>query len=662
MPSGEGGGAISAISTVAITSERTRTLPELKVHHVEQTSELNSADAKCVPATSSAFEADDHTQSPDDEVYPTAEELEVLRRVKGKVGYLVYTIAFTELCERFAYTGTSVVFTNFIQQPLPPGSTTGASGTYGQPGALGEGQAAATALVTFNNFWAYLMPLVGAWLSDTYLGKYLTIHLAIVVAFLGHVILIISALPPVIARPEASLCVFSFGLIFFGVGVGFFKAVISPFIAEQHEAAQPRAVVRTLKTGERVIEDPAITISVIYMRYYFFINIGALVGMVSMVYAEKYVGFWLPYTLPTALFLLCPMILLVFKSKYTQVAPDGSIMSKCFRLIRLSIKGRWSWNPAEVWRRMTDPDFFERVKPSRIPAAQRPAWMTFDDGWVDELQRGVKACQVFCYFPVYWLPYKQLFPNMTSQAATLRLGGVPNDVIKNLNPIALLISIPVFDKLVYPGLARWGGVRLTPIRKITAGFALCALANAAAALVQHAVYAASPCRDLAGYGRVEDCGALPESAYKPALSVWVQAPAYVLSAWSEVLAVVTGLEYAFTRAPRGLRAFVAAVFCLSQAAAAAAAQALAPLSRDPHLVWLYGALAAVAALGALAFHCKFRGLDLEDDDGALPDPGQRRRRLVRGDGGARGDAAAAAAAAAAGGTDEHVRARGEKSV
>lgn len=29
---------------------------------------------------------------------------------------------------------------NFIQQPLPPGSSTGAAGTNGQAGALGQGQ------------------------------------------------------------------------------------------------------------------------------------------------------------------------------------------------------------------------------------------------------------------------------------------------------------------------------------------------------------------------------------------------------------------------------------------------------------------------------------------------------------------------------------------
>ena len=98
----------------------------------------------------------------------------------------------------------------------------------------------------------------------------------------GHLIIIISALPPVIKHPSGALGCFSVGLIFFGIGVGFFKANISPMIGEQAEAEQPRAIIKVLKSGERVIVDPNVTISVIYMRYYFFVNVGSLVGQISM--------------------------------------------------------------------------------------------------------------------------------------------------------------------------------------------------------------------------------------------------------------------------------------------------------------------------------------------------------------------------------------------
>jgi proton-dependent oligopeptide transporter, POT family len=102
----------------------------------------------------------DTVTSTEDDI--TEEELHTLRRVSGKIPWQAFTIAFVELCERFSYYGTTVVFVNFIQQPLPEGSRTGA-GHEGQSGALGMGQRASTGLVTFNQFWAYVMPLLGAY-------------------------------------------------------------------------------------------------------------------------------------------------------------------------------------------------------------------------------------------------------------------------------------------------------------------------------------------------------------------------------------------------------------------------------------------------------------------------------------------------------------------
>ena len=45
------------------------------------------------------------------------------------------------------------------------------------------------------------------------------------------------------------------------------------------------------------------------------------------------------------------------------------------------------------------PGFWEDVKPSRVE--KRPHWMTFDDLWVDEVARGIKACLVFTFYPLF---------------------------------------------------------------------------------------------------------------------------------------------------------------------------------------------------------------------------------------------------------------------
>lgn len=40
---------------------------------------------------------------------PTEQELDTLRRIPDRIPWICFTIAFVELCERFAYYGTTVV-------------------------------------------------------------------------------------------------------------------------------------------------------------------------------------------------------------------------------------------------------------------------------------------------------------------------------------------------------------------------------------------------------------------------------------------------------------------------------------------------------------------------------------------------------------------------
>lgn len=152
--------------------------------------------------------------------------------------------------------------TNFIQQPLPPGSHTGAGGANGQSGALGLGQRTAFGLTTFYQFWCYVTPLFGAYVADSYWGRYKTISVSIWVAMLGHILMIISSLPGVVEK-KGAIGVFAISLVVTGFGTGGFKANISPLIAEQYK--QTKLFIATTKHGERVVVDPALTTAKIYM-------------------------------------------------------------------------------------------------------------------------------------------------------------------------------------------------------------------------------------------------------------------------------------------------------------------------------------------------------------------------------------------------------------
>jgi hypothetical protein len=86
-----------------------------------------------------------------------------------------------------------------------------------------------------NAFWAYIMPLLGAYMADQYWGRMRTIQVSIAIALVGHVILIMSAIPTVMVHPTGAITAFAIGIVIMGIGVGGFKSNISPLIAEQCE-------------------------------------------------------------------------------------------------------------------------------------------------------------------------------------------------------------------------------------------------------------------------------------------------------------------------------------------------------------------------------------------------------------------------------------------
>lgn len=85
------------------------------------------------------------------------------------------------------------------------------------------GQRASTGITTFNQFWAYFMPLFGAYVADQYLGRLTTIQYAIAFSVVGHILLIISATPTVIVHSGGALACMIIGVIIMGIGTGGFK-------------------------------------------------------------------------------------------------------------------------------------------------------------------------------------------------------------------------------------------------------------------------------------------------------------------------------------------------------------------------------------------------------------------------------------------------------
>jgi POT family proton-dependent oligopeptide transporter len=179
-------------------------------------------------------------------------------------------------------------------------------------------------------------------------------------------------------------------------------------------------------------------------------------------------------------------------------------------------------------------------------------------------------------------------------AGTMQLHGIPNDIMQNIDPLTIIIFIPIMDSLVYPFLRKIN-IPFKPVTRITFGFIFAAMAMAYAAIVQHLIYNAPPC-----YKTPSDPSCDPQGLGNH-VHVAVQTPAYLLIGLSEIFASITGLEYAFTKAPPSMKSFVMSMFLFTSAFGAILGIAVSPTAKDPKLVWMYTGLSITAIIAAVLF-------------------------------------------------------------
>ncbi|CDS04124.1 hypothetical protein LRAMOSA07079 [Lichtheimia ramosa] len=509
---------------------------------------------------------------------PTEEDYKNLREVTDSIPYSAYLIILIEFCERFTYYGLSGPFQNYIQYPDPVDYPAD------QPGAMGKGQQTATALNTFFQFWCYVTPIIGAIIADQYLGKYKTIVVFAFIYLVGLVILVCTSIPMAIAS-GASFPGYIVAIIIIGLGTGGIKANVSPLVAEQYRSKTP--YIKTLKNGDRVIVSPQATYQKIFNYFYWGINIGSL-SAIATTELEKNVGFWPAFLLPALMFIPGILVIILGRKRYVQTPPRGSVFVEAFKVFYIS------WFKCR--KRGID-----AAKPSNLAETHPHLTVTYDDVFVDELKRTMRACLVFCWYPIYWLCYSQMTNNLISQASTMLTGSVPNDIMQNIDPIALVIMVPLADKLLFPGLRRIG-IPLRPIKRIVLGFLFASVAMGYTAGIQARIYNTAPNYDH------------PDGPNW--ISAAYQIPSYFFIALSEIFAVITGYEYAFKKAPESMKSIVMALFLLTNCFASILAFALVSVAVDPKLTWMYTGISAAAAVCMVLVyicHHKLDDNDVRDD-------------------------------------------------
>ncbi|KAJ1805683.1 peptide transporter ptr2, partial [Coemansia sp. RSA 2599] len=227
----------------------------------------------------------------------------------------------------------------------------------------------------------------------------------------------------------------------------------------------------------------------------------------------------------------------------------------------------------------------------------------WDDKFVDELRVAIRSCKIFLCYPIFWLCYGQMTNNMVSQSGQMNTGSVPNDIMQNIDPLCIIILIPFFDWVVYPTFRRCG-LELRPITRITIGFLVMALSMAYAAILQHFIYTKGPYFKHAGdegYGFND-------------ISAAIQVPGYVIMAVAEIFASVTGLEYAYKRAPESMKSIIMSIFLLTNAGGSILAFAFNPISSNPHLVENFAIVSGLMGAFTVLFIVCFRHYDRVDEE------------------------------------------------
>ncbi|KAK6996639.1 Peptide/h+ symporter protein [Favolaschia claudopus] len=534
----------------------------------------------------------------------TEHELATLRHVRDKMPWQAFSVAAVEFAERWTYYGTTNIFNNYIRAPLPVGSRDGSVPREfrdsGIAGALGLGQQKSFAIRTFNSFFVFVTPFIGAIIADTKWGRYKTICVFTIVVFLGHIILVASATPASIAQPQTALGLLVLSIFVMAVGAGSIKSNVSPMIAEQYQGKLRKEV---LPSGETVIVSPNITVQSIYLYFYMAINFGST-GAISASFLARDNGYWVAYLVPTCIFAVIPIILYLCRNSYVKTPPRGSIILETFRVVGVCLSARWTWNPLALIREVRSEGFWEPAKPSSYKGGELPAKITWDEEFVGEVSRTFSACKVFLFFPIYWLCYSQIDGNLATVAAGMTLKGTPNDLIQNLNPISIIIMIPIFERGIYPFL-RSRGINFTPIKRISAGFFVAGMAMVYAAVLQFYLYKTSPCdNDQPSACETEDRHPNPSP-----INVWVASGPYILVGMSEIFASITSLEYAFTKAPKRMKSVVMAFSQLQTALASALNFALVDVNTEEKFQWLFASFGIISSVFAGIFYWNFRELD-----------------------------------------------------
>ncbi|GFS97778.1 solute carrier family 15 member 2, partial [Nephila pilipes] len=377
-------------------------------------------------------ELKDEEMKPEDKVEP------MNAQILAKFPKAVFFLVGNEFCERFSYYGMRTILTLYLIDEL--NFSSGVS----------------TRLYHTFQIIAYFTPIFGAIMADSWLGRYRTILYVSILYACGNIIVAIGAIPH---RLTVMRVMSIIGLSIIGIGTGGIKPCVSAFGGDQFNKGQ-----------EKMRHH-------FFALFYFAINSGSLLStaLTPILRADvkcfgKNTCFFAAFLVPAIFFVIALILFLFGKSFYVIKPAEGSVIVSVCRCIGYAL-----YNKA--------------VKKGE----KKKHWLDYaDDQYDTDLINDVKhlfsVLIILLPLPIFWALYEQQGSRWVLQGTQmdgeiLSSFYIQPDHMQIINPLLILVLIPVFDWIIYPALER---IKLcsTPLQRMTVGGLLCAFSFIVTACIQ----------------------------------------------------------------------------------------------------------------------------------------------------------------------------------
>ncbi|RMZ55865.1 hypothetical protein APUTEX25_003831 [Auxenochlorella protothecoides] len=449
----------------------------------------------------------------------------------------------TELCERLAYYGLSTNIVMYLTNKLNLTNSDAAQSVSAWIGTC------------------YVTPIVGAWLADTYTGRFWTILSFCSVYLVGLVGLTVSAGVPSLTPPDG-VAPSSYQTGFFwafmylvSIGTGGIKPCVSVFGADQFDEGNP--------------EELAL-IPRFYNWFYAFVNIGSFFASTLVVWVQTDVSWMIGFLIPTISFAIAIICFVSGSRWYRRCPPGGSPINRWFRVLAGAC-AHWRAEVPDDARLLHEVDTPMSIVPGQTKMIHTPDFRWLDkaatateapgvrDRWlvtvteVEELKCVVRLIPFMVILAVYFATYAQMSTLFVLQGSAMNrhLGSwaVPPAIISTLDIISVLIWVPIYDLVIDPYFKRIGRP-ISRLLRMGIGFGIAIMSMVFAALVEVFRLKAVRANNLQNVD--------PSDNSVP-MSVWWQVPQYFAVGMAEVFASVGALEFFYSQSPEAMRSMASAL-------------------------------------------------------------------------------------------------------